>query len=144
MFGDARESTDSGPVCGPEPVAISSSAAVPRAVAASPRRARPYASLRSRSDIGRVRRTGIRRRVGGITVFAAPGGSDGPRLAFIASRAVGSAVSRNRAKRRLREAAARVPLRASRDYVVIASRAVTEAPFEDLVAWLARAVTEEE
>jgi ribonuclease P protein component len=91
-----------------------------------------------------VRRTGIRRRVGDITVFAATGGSDGPRLAFIASRAVGSAVHRNRAKRRLREAAARVPLRASRDYVVIASRAVTEAPFEDLVAWLARAVTEEE
>jgi ribonuclease P protein component len=91
-----------------------------------------------------VRRTGTRRRVGGITVFAATGGSDGPRLAFVAGRAVGSAVRRNRAKRRLREAAMRVPLRASRDYVVIASGAVTEAPFEDLVAWLARAVTEEE
>ena len=91
-----------------------------------------------------MRRIGIRRRAGGITVFAAPGESEGPRAAFIASRAVGSAVRRNRAKRRLREAAARVPLRAGRDYVVTASHAVIEAPFEDLVAWLARAVTEEE
>lgn len=51
---------------------------------------------------------------------------------------------RNRAKRRLREASAQVPLRAGCDYVVIASNAVTEAPFEDLVAWLAHAVMEEE
>lgn len=91
-----------------------------------------------------MRRTGNRRRAGGITVFAAPGGSDGSRVAFVASRAVGSAVRRNRAKRRLREACALVPLRAGRDYVVIASRAVTEAPFTDLVAWLAHAVTEED
>lgn len=134
----------SGPACGPAQAVTSSSAVVPRAVAASPRRGRPYASLRSRSDIGRVRRSGIRRRVGGITVFAAPGGSDGPRVAFIASRAVGTAVRRTRAKRRLREAAALVPLRAGRDYVVTASAAVIGAPFEDLVSWLARAVTEEE
>ena len=91
-----------------------------------------------------MRRKGNRRRAGGITVFAAPGGSERPRAAFVASRAVGSAVQRNRAKRRLREALALVPIRAGRDYVVIASRAVAEAPFEDVVAWLARAVTEEE
>ncbi len=57
---------------------------------------------------------------------------------------MGSAVRRNRAKRRLREALARVPLRANRDYVVIASAAVTEGPFEDLVGWLDRAVKEED
>lgn len=91
-----------------------------------------------------MRRKGIRRRAGGITVFAAPGGSDRPRVAFVAGRAVGPAVRRNRAKRRLREALALVPIRAGRDYVVIASEAVTEAPFEDLVAWLARAVNEED
>lgn len=91
-----------------------------------------------------MRRKGIRRRAGGITVFAAPGEPDGSRVAFVAGRGVGSAVLRNRAKRRLREACALVPLRAGRDYVVIASSAVAEAPFEDLVAWLARAVTEEE
>lgn len=91
-----------------------------------------------------MRRTGNRRRAGGITVFAAPGGSGRPRVAFVATRAVGPAVRRNRAKRRLREAFALVPARAGRDYVVIASAAVIEAPFEDLVAWLARAVSEED
>lgn len=144
MFGAARESTDSGRACEPEPGAISSSVAAPKVVAASQRRGRPYAPLRSRSDIGRVRRKGIRRRAGGITVIAAPGGSGRPRVAFIASRAVGPAVLRNRAKRRLREACALVPLRADRDYVVIANRAVIEVPYEELVAWLARAVTEED
>jgi ribonuclease P protein component len=53
-------------------------------------------------------------------------------------------VVRNRAKRRLREALARVPLRVGRDYVVIATSVVAEVPFEDLVGWLTRAVTEEE
>lgn len=91
-----------------------------------------------------MRRRGIRRREGGITVVAAPGDADVPRVAFVASRALGPAVRRNRAKRRLREATARVPLQAGRDYVVIASGAVIEAPFVDLVAWLARAVTEED
>ncbi|NIP92179.1 MAG: ribonuclease P protein component, partial [Akkermansiaceae bacterium] len=52
-----------------------------------------------------------------MTVFRAPGGSSGPRAAFVAGRAVGSAVRRNRAKRRLREALATIPLRDDRDYV---------------------------
>jgi len=134
----------SGAACGPGPGEPLSNDAAPKAVAASPRRGRPYASLRSRSDIGRVRRKGIRRRAGGITVFAAPGGSDGPRIAFVASRAVGPAVLRNRARRRLREAGALIPLRTDHDYVVIASKAVIGAPFKDLVSWLVQAVTEEE
>lgn len=91
-----------------------------------------------------MRRRGIRRRSGGITVFAAPGDLDRPRVAFVAGKVVGSAVIRNRAKRRLREAIARVPLETGRDYVVIASPAVTEVAFVDLVAWLADAVKEEE
>ena len=41
---------------------------------------------------------------------------------------------RNRAKRRLREAVARVPLDDGVSYVVIASREVLAAPFERLVA----------
>ena len=91
-----------------------------------------------------MRRIGIRHRIGGITVFAAPGASGRCRAAFVAGRAVGPAVQRNRAKRRLREAFAQVPIRVDRDYVVTATSAVTEVPFEDLVAWLTRAVTEEE
>ena len=144
MFGAARGSTVSGPACGPGPAATSSKGVAAKVVAASARRGRPYAPLRSSSDIGRVRRRGIRRREGGITVFVSPGDADVPRVAFVASRALGPAVRRNRAKRRLREASGRVPLQAGRDYVVIASEAVIEAPFVDLVAWLARAVTEED
>ena len=89
-----------------------------------------------------MRRIGTRRRVGGITVFAAPG-SDSPRVAFVAGRKVGNAVQRNRAKRRLREAVRRVPLRSGRDYVVIASASVVEVPFETLVSWTRAAMSEE-
>jgi len=53
-------------------------------------------------------------------------------------------VKRNRAKRRLREALALAPIRVGRDYVVIATSVVTEVPFEELVDWLTRAVTEED
>lgn len=106
-------------------------------------RAASYASLRRSSDVGRVRRVGTRRRVGGVTTFAAPGEPGLPRVALVAGRAVGGAVRRNRAKRRLREALRRVPLRDGCDYVVVASGAVTKVPFEVLLGWV-RAVTSEE
>ena len=76
-------------------------------------------------------------------MVSAPGPSPVPRVAFVAGRGVGTAVDRNRAKRRLREALAQVPIGQDRDYVVIAARAVIEGPFEDLVAWL-RETTEDE
>lgn len=91
-----------------------------------------------------MRRVGTRRRVGGVTAFAAPGEPGAPRVAFVAGRAVGGAVRRNRAKRRLREALRGVPLRDGCDYVVVASGAVTEAPFEVLVGWVRAAMSEEE
>ncbi|MEX1208203.1 MAG: ribonuclease P protein component [Acidimicrobiia bacterium] len=106
--------------------------------------AAPYAPLRKSSDVGRVRRVGTRRRVGGITVFAAPGEPGTPRVAVVAGRAVGNAVRRNRAKRRLRQALRLVPLREGREYVVIASAAAVRAPFEALVAWAQRATMEQE
>jgi ribonuclease P protein component len=77
-----------------------------------------------------------------VTVVVAAGGLCSPLVGIVAGRAVGSAVERNRAKRRLREAVARAPLRHDRDYVVIAGRAVLEAPFEDVVSWVARGVEE--
>jgi ribonuclease P protein component len=58
------------------------------------------------------------------------------RVGFTASRRVGGAVERNRAKRRLRAAVARVmPERAEagQDYVVIARAATLERKFEDLL-----------
>jgi ribonuclease P protein component len=60
-----------------------------------------------------------------------------PRVGFTASRKVGGAVSRNRARRRLRAAAEKVlPVAAAPefDYVLIARRATVERPFGDLVA----------
>ncbi|MDP2623730.1 MAG: ribonuclease P protein component [Actinomycetota bacterium] len=106
--------------------------------------AESYASLRRSSDIGRVRRVGTRRRVGGVAAFVAAGEPGPPRVACVAGRGVGGAVRRNRAKRRLREALRRVPLRDGCDYVVVASGAVTEAPFEVLVGWVRAAMSEEE
>lgn len=90
-----------------------------------------------------VRRIGNRRRVGGITIFAADGPTGRPRVAVIAGRAVGTAVARNRAKRRLREALRRVSLRDGRDYVVTAGPSVVDVPFETLVSWVRAATAEE-
>jgi ribonuclease P protein component len=61
-------------------------------------------------------------------------------VGFVAGRAVGGAVQRNRAKRRLREALGQVGLKEGNDYMVIATAAVNRAPFADLVGWLQAAV----
>ncbi len=61
------------------------------------------------------------------------------RVGVVAGRKVGGAVARNRAKRRLREAAARVRLQDGVDYVVIASREVNQVEFERLVGWIDQA-----
>ncbi|HEX5630149.1 MAG TPA: ribonuclease P protein component [Acidimicrobiia bacterium] len=114
-----------------------------RAAAASPRRAAPYQSLRRSSEIGKVRRIGIRRRVGGITIFAAAGEPGLPRVAFVAGRAAGSAVDRNRAKRRMREAVRRVPLREGHDYVVTGDGSVAAAGFDTVMSWVVAALAEE-
>ena len=67
-------------------------------------------------------------------------GSPGPpRVAFVAGKGIGNAVRRNRAKRRLRAAMARMRLRDGLTYVVIARRGAVDAPFQSLVEWLAAA-----
>lgn len=109
----------------------------------SPRSGRPFASLRN-PEVRKVRRTGSRRRVGGIVVFDAAGRPGPPRVAVTAGRRVGGAVVRNRAKRRLREAIARAPIRDGREYVVVADHSVVEVPFEELTAWVTTAVDMED
>lgn len=74
---------------------------------------------------------------------AAEAAPEGFRIGYTASRKVGNAVARNRARRRLRAAVARVmPGRAAAgfDYVVIARQASVTRPFGDLTADLASAV----
>ncbi|MEE8173611.1 MAG: ribonuclease P protein component [Alphaproteobacteria bacterium] len=66
------------------------------------------------------------------------------RVGYTASRRVGGAVARNRAKRRLRAAVARVMpghAKAGHDYVVIARAATLHRAFEDLLRDLETALT---
>lgn len=100
--------------------------------------------LKTRADFLRV--AAGRRRVvrPGLLLQAAPSPRDGAadadgeavRVGFTASRKVGNAVMRNRAKRRLRAAAAEVLAREGRkgtDYVLIARAATGERAYADLV-----------
>lgn len=67
----------------------------------------------------------------------------GFRVGFTASRKVGSAVARNRARRRLRAAVREVMpdnARPGHDYVVIARRDALSRPFDELVGDLASAL----
>lgn len=65
------------------------------------------------------------------------------RVGYTASRRVGNAVKRNRARRRLRAAVAQVMpahARSDVDYVVIARAATLDRPFPDLIRDLERAL----
>ncbi len=74
--------------------------------------------------------------MGGLTVVSAPNATNRIGVGLVAGRRVGTAVVRNRAKRRLRSALTEVGLPPGRDYVIVATRQVAEAPFRTLVEWL--------
>jgi ribonuclease P protein component len=99
--------------------------------------------LKNRADFLRAAR-GIRRSTAGLTLELCPSPApDGLRVGFTASRKVGNAVARNRAKRRLRAAAAALlPLhgRAGHDYVLVARTATLTRPFADLLTDLTGAL----
>jgi ribonuclease P protein component len=65
-----------------------------------------------------------------------------PELGVVAGKGVGNAVQRNRAKRRLREAAQHAGLRPNTAYVVVASPDVLDAEFDELAGWLQIAVAQ--
>ncbi|HTQ33657.1 MAG TPA: ribonuclease P protein component [Stellaceae bacterium] len=96
--------------------------------------------LKSRSDFLRVASERTRAARPGLVLQAAPGREDGGgalRVGFTASRRVGNAVARNRAKRRLRAAAAAVlPKRGKpgTDYVLIARAETGTRPYAALLA----------
>ncbi len=65
-----------------------------------------------------------------------------PEVGIVASKKrVGSAVDRNRARRRIRAALGHVTL-SEGSYIVVASRGVLTAPFGELVGWLETAMEE--
>jgi ribonuclease P protein component len=69
--------------------------------------------------------------------------ADNCRVGFTASRKIGSAVKRNRAKRRLRAAAAAIlPLlgQQGHDYVLVARPATLSRPYAGLIADLTKAI----
>lgn len=64
-------------------------------------------------------------------------GEAGPaHVGVVAGKKVGGAVVRNRAKRRLREALARVELPGGSSYIVVALSDLAAVRFADLVAWV--------
>lgn len=134
-------------VCPAVPAGPSSRTAV---VAAAPRSAPEFVApvavdrLREGRDIAAVLR-GRRQRAGRLAVVhVRTERTVGlPRIAVVASRRVGSAVSRNRAKRLLREAARQLPWRPGVDVVLIARAGCAESQLSrvrDEVAHLAGAL----
>lgn len=141
MYAAVSGNTASASVCGlarDEPL---SNAVGSRAVTASPRDREaalgiPYRSLRRGSEFAAAYRRGKRRRCGAVTVVVSPGPEGAPTVGFIAGKKVGSAVLRNRAKRRMRAAAAQSRLESDTVYVLIADRGVLDAEFGRLVSWI--------
>jgi ribonuclease P protein component len=124
----------------PEPAIAS------RRIAISPRDG--LARLKVRADFLRVAATRRRAVVPGLILQAAPRPEASAALApigvgFTASRRVGNAVIRNRAKRRLRAAASALLPKQGRpgtDYVLIARAGTADRPYAALLADLAAAL----
>ncbi|MFP5333079.1 MAG: ribonuclease P protein component [Acidimicrobiia bacterium] len=100
----------------------------------------PFESLRSPVRFREVLRHGGRRTVGDLTVVSLSSGGPGVRVGLVAGRRLGSAVSRNRIKRRVRHACRHVQFSPGWDHVVLPGPRVADVPFTTLVEWIGRAV----
>jgi ribonuclease P protein component len=103
------------------------------------------ATLKIRADFLRVAATRLHAVAPGLILQAAPGptGAAVIRIGFTATRKLGGAVIRNRAKRRLRAVAADVLAERGRpgtDYVLIARKDTVVRPYAALVADLETAL----
>ena len=104
--------------------------------------------MKTRADFLNAQRSGVRSgRPGlGLEICLTPetkARDNSARVGFTATKKIGNAVTRNRAKRRLRAAAAQLlPLYgcARHDYVLIARNVTTTRPFETLLGDLTEAL----
>jgi ribonuclease P protein component len=71
---------------------------------------------------------------------AASGIEGPPRVGLTVSKNIGSAVARNRVKRRLRHTVRDVQLQPAMDYVIIARKSIVDASHTTLMGWLTRAL----
>jgi ribonuclease P protein component len=105
-------------------------------------------TLKTRADFLRVAATRRRAVTPGLILQAARRPEESGcvalvRIGFTASRKVGNAVTRNRAKRRLRGVAAAILLgkgKPGTDYVLIARAGTVDRPYDALIADLAAAL----
>ena len=92
------------------------------------------ARLRRQADWRNAWRSGRRSRERGLGVTVAQRGDQGPaRVGFRVARATGNAVTRNRARRRLRAIVAGLDLAPGQDVILQAGPDAATKEFEDLV-----------
>ncbi|GMR11581.1 MAG: ribonuclease P protein component [Anaerolineae bacterium] len=89
--------------------------------------------LTSTTEFRRVRRTGKSYAHPLILLIASPSIGEHSRYGVTASRAIGGAVRRNRAKRRMRAALREFELSPGRDLILVARPGLDEAPWSELV-----------
>jgi ribonuclease P protein component len=98
--------------------------------------------IRKRPDFERIYNTGAKIHGRFMTLFVMPNGTPAPRFGVAATRKIGSAVERNRAKRRARELFRRRKDIGGVDIVIVPRREMLDAPFAtleaDYIALLAR------
>jgi ribonuclease P protein component len=98
--------------------------------------------VRDRASFAALRRDGVRRRVGALTIVRLPveaGGSPVPAVAFAIGRSIGPAVVRNRVRRRIKAILAELGP-APGTYLVSAGRGALTLSDQDLRAQVAEAL----